>query len=141
MNNPENMKMQEIEELERQLAARKAAIREGAQFERQAEIGRENFSETQPAASSAPDPMHLAASDDIAQQRETAIAEDIRAIATMDELHKVETLVALALDKGVTHSVEVAYGLQDPYILDVLHDKLLCELHDRLVKENKLTEV
>jgi hypothetical protein len=141
IENPENSRMQEIEELERQLAEKKAAINieSGAgRIEKHIEISRENLSEVQSPVI-ATTQQTAAFADNETKKKE--IQQDIRSIVNMDETRKIDTLVAIALEKGISHSIEVANSLQDPYILDTLHDKLLGELHDRLVKENKLKDL
>jgi len=140
MNNIENPQMREIAELERQLAEKKAQLNyESApvQTENRVELTRENAPfETQPVAAPVAPPT-TAKPDN--KQRE--VEADARNIATMDEAHKIETLVVIALEKGIMHCIAVATKLQDPYILDTLHDKLIGELHERLVNENKLKEI
>lgn len=140
MNTPDNFQLKEIEALEKQLAEKKAALSgEQAAFmpEKIVEIGRENSLEAvQTTAAPTPAPSSTA-SDDNGQ----ALADNVRIIASMDETRKIETLVAIALERGIAQSIETACGLQDPYILDRLHDKLLCELHDRLIAEKKLREI
>jgi len=143
ITNPENnSKMNEIEELERQLAEKKAAINIegtiGSRIEKRAEISHENVAEAQiPQATATP--IAVASKQDENKRRE--IMEDTKSIALMDEGKRIETLVTLALEKGIMHSIEVANSLKDPYILDMLHDKLIGELHDKLVKENKLKDL
>ena len=143
--NPESAQLSEIEELERQLAEKKAAvnIEKGlGQFEQQLEISRENLPEFQ---NPIPAPVVQSAKKTDKEEKEGGdkkdIERDARAIAAMDETRKIETLTAIALTKGINHSVEVANSLRDPYILDLLHDKLIGELHEKLVKEKKLKEV
>lgn len=139
INQAENPQLAEIVELERQLAAKKAAMsleNRDEQFERQAEISRENVAEAQAPAAPAPSAPKPAQA-----QKQKDIEQDARSIAAMDEARKIETLVIIALEKGIMHCIEVAAKLQDPYILDTLHDKLIGELHERLVNENKLKEI
>ena len=139
---PEGSRLLEIEELERQLAEKKAAINIESgidQADKSVEISRENTQEVQIPSASAPTQTTTSAVKDENKKKE--IAQDVKSIAMMDETRKIETLVAIALDKGIEHSIEVANGLQDPYVLDTLHDKLVGELHDRLVKDKKLKEV
>lgn len=144
LNSAENPQLSEIEELEKQLAEKKAAANiESVEnpFERQLEIARENFPELQ-AQTLTPTTASVTVSDDeIDGDKARDVQQDVRALATMDETRKMETLVAIALDKGINHAVEVANNLRDPYILDLLHDKLIGELHDKLVSEKKLKEI
>lgn len=144
INNPDSSQIREIEELERQLAEKKAAINiekgiEG-QIEKQVEISQENLSEAQ-TKTAAPAPTVQTPTEDKNQDKKQEIENDAKSIAMMDEKRKLETLVALALTKGIEHSIEVADSLKDPYILDELHDKLVGELHDKLVKEKKLKDL
>ena len=55
---------------------------------------------------------------------------------------KVVKLVEIAETKGVTHAVKVAQHMEDNYLLDSLHDRLLAtDLHDALVKKGMITEI
>lgn len=55
---------------------------------------------------------------------------------------QIQNLVDIALTKGVIHAVKVAKHLEDNYVLDMLHDRLLAdELHDALVKKGLIKEV
>lgn len=50
-------------------------------------------------------------------------------------------LVELAENKGIVHAVKVAKHMEDNYLLDELHDRLLAvDLHDALVKKGMITE-
>jgi len=55
---------------------------------------------------------------------------------------KINSLVNLAMQKGVLHAVKVARHLEDNYTLDELHDRLLADdLHDALIKKGLLKEI
>jgi hypothetical protein len=55
---------------------------------------------------------------------------------------KINSLVNLAMQKGIPHAVKVARHLEDNYVLDEIHDRLLAdELHDALVKKGMLEEI
>jgi hypothetical protein len=59
-----------------------------------------------------------------------------------DSENQIQHLVDLAMAKGVVHSVRVAQHLEDNYVLDMFHDKLLSEkLHEALVKKGLIKEV
>lgn len=59
-----------------------------------------------------------------------------------DAESQVQHLVDIALTKGVVHAVKVARHLEDNYVLDMFHDKLLAdELHDALVKKGLIQEI
>jgi hypothetical protein len=58
-----------------------------------------------------------------------------------DYENKVIKLVEIAETKGVVHAVKVAQHMEDNYLLDELHDRLLAiDLHDALVKKGMITE-
>lgn len=60
----------------------------------------------------------------------------------MDAETQVQHLVDLASQKGVIHAVKVAKHMQDNYVLDTFHDRMLGEeLHDALVKKGLIKEI
>lgn len=72
-----------------------------------------------------------------------SVASDAQQVhAKMDAETQVQHLVDLAGQKGVVHAVKVAKHMQDNYILDTFHDKLLGEeLHDALVRKGMVKEI
>jgi hypothetical protein len=59
-----------------------------------------------------------------------------------DSESQVQHLVDLALQKGVVHAVKVAQHLEDNYVLDAFHDKMLAdELHSALVSKGLIEEI
>ena len=77
---------------------------------------------------------HLA-SDDLSGDAEIVLRET-------DADSQITNLVDIAMNKGVVHAVKVAKHLEDNYILDSFHDKLMAEeLHDALVKKGLLRDV
>jgi hypothetical protein len=55
---------------------------------------------------------------------------------------QVSHLLDLAQQKGVVHAVKVARHMEDNYILDTFHDKLLAdELHSALVTRGMIKEI
>jgi len=60
----------------------------------------------------------------------------------IDAESKINNLVNLAATKSIAHAVNVARHLEDNYVLDEFHDRLLSdELHDALVKKGLIKEV
>ncbi|MFC1645218.1 hypothetical protein ACFL08_04285 [Patescibacteria group bacterium] len=54
----------------------------------------------------------------------------------VDAESQIQNLVDLAMNKDVIHAVKVARHLDDNYVLDMFHDKLLAdELHDALISK------
>ena len=71
------------------------------------------------------------------------VIDDAKAGAEkMDAQSQVQHLVDIAGQKGVVHAVKVAQHMQDNYILDTFHDRMLAdELHDALVKKGMIKEI
>ena len=73
--------------------------------------------------------------DDVSTDVKTASDET-------DYENKIIKLVELAETKGVVHAVKVARHMEDNYLLDELHDRLLAtDLHDALVKKGMISEL
>lgn len=71
------------------------------------------------------------------------ISEDAeRAIAYTDADSQINHLVEIAMNKGVFHAVKVARHMQDNYVLDAFHDKILGdELHGALLKKGVIKDM
>lgn len=158
---PEDSQLLEIKELERQLARKKAALglecpsevsdppleeteyspgwtKAARERAREAGIEEENQIETMASTvKSAANSSTVSSGDDRAEE----VARDIKSILAMDEDGRIQTLSALAWQKGISYSIKVARGLNDPYTLDLLHSQLSGELHDRLVAAKKLDDL
>jgi len=64
------------------------------------------------------------------------------AAAEKDAQSQVNRLVDVAMEKGVVHAVKVAKHMQDNYVLDAFHDKLLAdEFHDALLKKGIIKDI
>lgn len=60
----------------------------------------------------------------------------------IDAESQINHLIEIASQKGVVHAVKVAQHMQDNYILDTFHDKMLAdELHDALLKSGMIKEI
>jgi hypothetical protein len=72
-----------------------------------------------------------------------AVASDAASVyQKSDSEGQIQNLVDLAMAKGVVHSVKVAQHLEDNYVLDMFHDKLLSdELHGALLKKGLIKEI
>ncbi|EKE21207.1 MAG: hypothetical protein ACD_7C00310G0002 [uncultured bacterium] len=66
------------------------------------------------------------------------VKNDAQAVSEkMDAESQIQHLVDLATAKGVVHAIKVAKHLDDNYVLDILHDKMISEeLHKVLVEKN-----
>lgn len=59
-----------------------------------------------------------------------------------DAESQIQHLIDIASNKGIIHAVKVAKHLEDNYVLDMFHDKLLSdELHDALVKKGIIEDI
>ena len=137
----ENIQLDEIKELEKRLAEKRAAFGgEAPQVEnREAEITRENLQEVSPRQAIPTRQQTTVASDN--EDETKSVEKDFKKIKNFDTARQVEVLSALAFEKGINHSVSVARNLNDAYLLDELHDKLVGELREELVKRGKLKEI
>ena len=134
----ENIKIREIQKLEKELAEKRAAI-EGAGVEnREAEITEENLGERQAQIISTQQTATAIADE---EEKTEEIKNDAREIKNLDTVRQVKVLVTLAFEKGIKHSIKVARNLNDAYLLDELHDKLVGELRSELVEKGKLKDI
>ncbi|MBW6440931.1 hypothetical protein K0B03_02745 [Patescibacteria group bacterium] len=138
--NSENPNLQEIENMERELARKKAALGfENGNLgieKKEVEITKENSVEqpiTQPIASQ----TQVQQENEDEKKVKITTAE----LKNLDTVGQVNKLSALAFDKGLAHSIKVARSLGDAYLLDALHDKLIGELHEELIKKGKLKKI
>lgn len=71
------------------------------------------------------------------------VANDAEAgVQKMDAESQIQHLVDVAQQKGVMHAVKVARHMEDNYILDTFHDRMLAnELHDALVEKGIIKEI
>ena len=134
----ENIKLEEIEKLEKELAEKKAAV-EGVGIEsREAEITKENLGERQSQVISTQQTTTVIADD---KEKIEEIKKDAKEIKNLDTARQVKVLITLAFEKGIGHSIKVARNLNDAYLLDELHDKLVGELRNELVEKGKLKDL
>ena len=134
--------LSEIEKLERELAERKAALEnldkevskeqpERKEYEQRYQIEKE--------------PLPAAAGQPITQAQVQFPVKPAKKTAAdfknLDKDHQVKVLSAVAFEEGITKAVDMARHLDDAYVLDELHDHLVGELYEKLVKEGKLKEV
>lgn len=77
-----------------------------------------------------------------AQSSDDDVKTDAKKASEKTDLDsRVVSLVDLAMNKGVVHAVKVAQHLEDNYVLDMFHDKLMAdELHDALLKKGLIKE-
>lgn len=67
-------------------------------------------------------------------------AKDTAETATAEA--KIDKLVKLAMTKGIVHAVKVAKHMEDNYVLDEFHDKLMAEeFHNALLEKGIIQEL
>ena len=73
-------------------------------------------------------------------QQKTALrtAQQIKA---QSKERQIQLLTDLVFEKGISHAVEVARRLENPYLLDEFHDALVNELYGKLVEAGKLKQL
>jgi hypothetical protein len=147
---------QEVLELERQLATKKAALQEkdlsvdlsakalasaealpsGAKAEKPLEqvLAKEKLA-ISPTSAPAVTPAVVSAPPEAAAKQE---AQKLKGIEKNQQL---KALVDLAFLKGVSYATEVARHLDSPYLMDEFHDTLIDEFHQKLVESGKLEEI
>lgn len=64
---------------------------------------------------------------DLAQNQKQQAAIQAQDISSLEEKEKIENLLKIAEKKGIVYAVHVAKKMNDPYVLDKLHDILAKE--------------
>lgn len=78
-----------------------------------------------------------------AEDKDDELLRDVETILQkkMDAESNVKHLVDLALEKGVEYAVKVARKMDDNYILDMMHDKLIADnFHKALLDKRMISE-
>ena len=68
--------------------------------------------------------LEIAALGESVKPQAQSHAQDLK---TLDDEKKIKKLLELAKTKGVAYAIGVAKKLDDPYVLDILHDTLAKE--------------
>ena len=125
---------QEILELEKKLAAKRAVL--GTEKEKPLEqiIGQEKstISLTAPQSSSAP-----AAPSKLQVQ----IKEKAGELKRYEKTQQLKSLIDIAFQKGISYAVDVVKEMDNPFLMDELHDVLIDELRKELIERGKLEEI
>ena len=134
--------LSEIERLERKLAEKKAALEdfneergvlekrlEQREDEQRHQIEKGSTATGKPIVQSQIKPQIKPARKTVADVRD------------LDKDRQVKVLTTVAFEEGITKAVDIARRLNDAYVLDELHDRLVGELYEKLVKEGKLKKI
>lgn len=119
----------EISELERQLAEKKALL------EKEKPLDKVVLDEKKPVTTPLPT---IQVAPPLPQEK---IKEHAQALNPLEKNQQLKGLVDLAFEKGVDYAVEVAQKMDNPYLLDEFHDVMVDKLREELVKKGKLEEI
>ena len=84
---------------------------------------------------------HVQKAKPVSDDQQKTIAAVTQKIKGQPQENQVKLLTDLALEKGVSHAIEVAKRLDNPYLLDELHDALVDELYNKLVEKGELKAI
>ncbi|MBD3282626.1 MAG: hypothetical protein GF387_03425 [Candidatus Portnoybacteria bacterium] len=73
------------------------------------------------------------------QQKDTK--NKAKQIKTEPQERQVYLLTEIAFERGISHAIDVAKRLDNPYLLDEFHDALVDEFCAKLIAEGKLKEI
>lgn len=65
----------------------------------------------------------------------------LKELKTYETDKQLTALVELAFEQGLRPTIEIAKRLDEPYLLDALHDALVDELRKQLIEHGRLQEV
>ncbi|MFH1461119.1 MAG: hypothetical protein ABIF84_01730 [Patescibacteria group bacterium] len=124
---------QEILELERKLAAKKAVL--GTEKEKPLEqiIGQEKQVSSLAALQSSSTPAVAALG--------VQVKEKAGELKRYEKTQQLKGLIDLAFQKGISYALDVVKEMDNPFLMDELHDVLIDELHKELVERGKLEEI
>ena len=125
---------QEILELEKKIAEKKAALQP------EKEKALEQVLKQEKAAGAAV-PGVSQVIQPSSSQAVSGAKEEAEKLRGFEKNQQLKALVDLAFEKGVYYATEVVKNLDNPYLLDEFHDVLVDELHKKLVERGKLEEI
>lgn len=132
---------QEILELEKRLAEKRAALGKGLSAEALAKTEKpleQIIGQEKPAGSSAvlPPSMPVPTATLAPQVKEKA-----GELKRYEKTQQLKGLIDIAFQKGISYAVDVAREMDNPFLMDELHDVLVDELRKELIDRGKLEEI
>lgn len=85
--------------------------------------------------------QHIERIQPITRAQQQTITQAAQQIKDQPKERQIQLLINLAFEKSVIEAIEVARGLDNPYLVDELHDTLIDELYNKLVEEGKLEKL
>lgn len=128
---------QEIAELERLLAEKKQALTAESAAKPEQELFREMFRETYGEALSPQTPAPLTSLGQAPALPPDEIAKHASALAAQEREEQLESLIAIAISKGVAAAAGVARRAT-PWLMDELHDRLCDRYYQHLIAARQL---
>ena len=81
------------------------------------------------------------ATDDPASKAQEPTKEKAKELKRYEKTQQLKGLIDIAFQKGVSYAVDVAREMDNPFLLDELHDVLVDELRKELIDRGKLEEL
>ncbi|MBI2055350.1 MAG: hypothetical protein HYT42_00435 [Candidatus Sungbacteria bacterium] len=125
---------QEIAELERLLAEKRKTLELEGQSAEEKEVFKEAFRETYGEVLAPKTPVVNQPQPVLPAEELDKRAEELK---TKEREEQLESLIALAVTKGVTAAAEVARQAT-PWLMDELHDRLRDKYYEHLIAARKL---
>ena len=127
---PEAGLHEEIKLLEERLEAKKRELAGSGEQKHEKEIFREVIKDAAASKPPAPLPQSQLADDD-AKQKAYELQEK-------EHAEIIDSLVELALTKGLASAIKVAEAMKNPHILDEFHDTLADKYYEKLLESMKI---
>ena len=84
---------------------------------------------------------HIEEAEALPVSNHQTIALNVSQMKNQPKERQIQFLVDLALEKGVFEAVHTARALDNPYLMDELHDMITDHIYTRLVQEGKLKQI
>ncbi len=127
---------EEILELERKIEQKKHELEKVKRIEGAVEkISEKTPAVTAPAISAVTAPA-ISREEELTEEEKKSIQE----IKNLPRQKQLETLINIALWRGLSQSIKIARSLNNAYILDEFHDTLIDKLYKELLSRGQLKE-
>jgi hypothetical protein len=148
---PVNSAEQEILELEKILAAKKAALGGGkelsASLSSEASAKGESLAEKEKpleqivGQDQAAGPLPVLPPSGKSSAPVLQAKEKAGEFKRYQKNQQLKGLIDIAFQKGISHAVDVVKEMDNPFLMDELHDVLVDELHKELIERGKMEEI
>jgi len=128
-----NSAEQEILELEKMLAAKKATLVIEKEKPLEQIIGQEKPASSLAALQSSSTPAGASPG--------VQVKEKAGELKRYEKTQQLKGLIDIAFQKGISYAVDVVREMDNPFLMDELHDVLVDELRKELIDKGKLEEI